>query len=498
MQTHPAAEALWLPTVVAAALGGGHHSCFFKRYSVYGEGNPMSQSRRKTVLPLLDTGLMLAIGLLYLLRAVTGWELLWLRAVVSGALLLIFLPRMSKSFRIPAWIFTLCGAAMLIWKEAPATVWAQGLNSMLLTAAIIVVMQTLSIAIGAGNYSQAISDAMRRCAKNQGVLYFLVEIFAHLLCSILNIGEVIIVLGSFDRKLTDQIEDYPNYVSGAIARGHCTAFLWAPGSVTVLMTLQLFGLEWPEYVLPAVGLACLGIALGGGMEYPKLRGRALAGEDTAPAPGSFRKLWTLAAVIVVIVCGISFLEPLFPQTSSGERLILAVAVVSVVWLLSQVRSGKIGEQIKKFCIDTLPDSGSLCAFFISMGFFSNALQYMGLDVILERAAAPLSTLPVLLLLAVVPLVIIAFSLIGVHPMVSLAVLAPLFTQLTGNASALQLSLSTALGCCLSYMLSPFAGLVLLLSHLLHLPARQIALARNFRFSVLYYVISVILITAFVS
>lgn len=458
----------------------------------------MAQSRKKIIPPLLDTGLMLAIGLLYLLRPVTGRALLWPRAVVSGALLLLFLPRMSRSFRIPAWLFTLCGGAILLWKGAPAEVWAQGLNSMLLTAAIIVVMQTLSIAIGAGDYSQAISDAMRRYAGNQGILYFLVELFAHLLCSILNIGEVIIVLSSFDQKLTQQIDDYPGYVSGAIARGHCTAFLWAPGSVTVLMTLQLFALDWAGYVLPAAGLACLGIALGGGLEYPRLRRRRLSGGKPSLSAASLGKLGTLAAVIVVIVCGISLLEPLFPRTSSGERLILAVAVVSVLWLLAQAPGGRLGGQIRTFCMDVLPDSGSLCAFFISMGFFSNALQYMGLDVLLEQAAAPLNALPALLLLALVPLVIMAFSLIGVHPMVSLAVLAPLFTQLAGSASALQLALATALGCCLSYMLSPFAGLILLLSHLLHLPARQIALARNFHFSLLYYAVSVVLIALFVA
>lgn len=450
----------------------------------------MATAKRIAVPPLLDTALLLAIGLLYVLRGLLGWTLLWPRAVVSGALLLLFLPRMSKSFRIPAWIFTLCGAAMLLWQRAPAEVWAQGLNSMLLTAAIIVVMQTLSIAIGTGNYSRAISDAMRRCARSQGSLYFLVEVFAHLLCSILNIGEVIIVLGSFDGDLKEKIHDFPHFSSSAISRGHCTAFLWAPGSVTVLMTLQLFGVDWSGYVLPAMALAVLGMALGGGLEYRRLRTHTLAGgQAVPPAPDSFRKLAVLGGVIAVIVCSVSLLEPFFPQTSSGERLILAVAAVSLVWLLSQCRAPGLGREIRRFCTDTLPDSGSLCAFFISMGFFSNALQYMGLDAVLKRAAVPLNALPVPLLLGAIPLVIIAFSLIGVHPMVSLAVLSPLFTQLTGSASLLQLSLSTALGCCLSYMVSPFAGLILLLSHLLHLPARQIAMGHNFRFSLLYYLIA---------
>lgn len=455
-----------------------------------------AQAKRRVIPPVLDTILLLSIGVFYLLRALTGWTLLWPRAIVSGVLLVLFLPRISSSFRIPAWIFTLCGAVLLIWKRAPAQVWAEGLNSMLQTVAIIVVMQTLSIAIGTGNYSRAISDALRRYARNQGVLYFLVELFAHLLCSILNIGEVIVLLSSFDQKLTDQIDDYPHFVSSAISRGHSAAFLWAPGSLTVLMTLQIFDMEWSQYMLPAIGLAVLGMAIGGATQYPRLRTYPMAKDKQAPAPGSFRKIAVLALVILVIVCSVSFLEPLLPNVSGGERLILAVAVVSAVWLLSQCRIPNLGGEVKKFAVDTLPDSGSLSAFFISMGLFSHALQYVGLDAVLNRAAAPLNALPLPLLLAVIPLMIVAFSLIGVHPMVSLAVLGPLLMQLVGGATALQLSLATALGCCLSYMVSPFAGLVLLLSHLLHLPPREIALRQNFRFSMLYYAVATVAICLF--
>jgi len=449
-----------------------------------------AKEKKRQVLPALASLLLGCIGICYVLRGLTGWSLLWPRAAAAGMLLIVYLPRISKAFRVPAWIFTFCGAGLLIWKQAPAEVWAAALNSMLQTVAIIAVMQTLSISIGLGNYSRAISDALRRYARDQGVLFFLVEVFAHLLCSILNIGEAIILLGSFDEELKGQINDYPHFVAGAITPGHSTAFLWAPGSLTVLLTLQIFGLEWSEYVLPALCIAAGGMVIAGAMRYPELHRKLLPRGNEPAAPGSPRKLAILGVVILVIVCSVSGLEPLMPHVGGGERLIVSVAVVSAVWLLSQCCTPGLGRELRRFCTVTLPDSGSLGAFFISMGLFSHALQYVGLDSVLDRAAAPLLTLPPVLLLAVVPLIIIAFSMIGVHPMVSLAVLGSLLTRLVGDATALQLALATALGCGLSYMISPFAGLILLLSHLLQLPPREVALKQNLRFSIVYYVVGI--------
>ena len=132
--------------------------------------------------------------------------------------------------------------------------------------------------------------------------------------------------------------------------------------------------------------------------------------------------------------------------------------------------------------------GSLNAFFVTMGLFSEGLQYAGFDIILEDSTEAFRQMPCIIILLLLPLIIIAFSMIGIHPMVSLAVLGPVMIQLVGNASVMQLALSTAMGCCLAYMISPFAGLILLLSQLLGLPPKKVALEYNFMHALIYYII----------
>ena len=188
----------------------------------------MIKEKKIKIISYCDTAFMLSIGFLYFLRVSLKLSLLWPRAAVAVLLLLRYLPVMSKSYKIPAWIFTIIGFTLLLWKQAPPLAWAKALTAMMPIVAIISVMQTLSISMGTGDYNAAVSTFLRKHAKNQGVLYYMIMLFSHFLCSILNLGEVIIVLNSIHRSISEQITDYQRYIRSAISRGHCTASFGLP------------------------------------------------------------------------------------------------------------------------------------------------------------------------------------------------------------------------------------------------------------------------------
>ncbi len=453
----------------------------------------MIKENKIKIISYCDTVLMLSIGFLYFLRVSLRLSLLWPRAAIAALLLVRYLPVMSKSYKLPAWIFTIIGISLLLWKQASPAEWAAALTAMLPIVAIISVMQTLSISMGAGDYNMAVSAFLSKRAGNQGVLYCMIELFSHFLCSILNLGEVIIVLNSINDGISKQIKDYKKYIGSAITRGHCTAFLWAPGSVTVLLTLQVFGMEWSAYFLPSFFLASVGLFLGGADQYFRLRSKNFFPSDIPSPPDSQKKVLILFLIILAIITGISVLGKVFPDSSSSEIMVFDVSVVSLLWLFSQSRKPGIKRELQKFSSKTLPAMGSLNAFFVSMGIFSESLQFAGFDHILEDSVDVFRQMPCILILLVLPLIIIAFSMVGIHPMVSLAVLGPVLLQLVGRASAMQLALSTAMGCCLAYMISPFAGLILLLSQLLDLSPKKLALEYNFLHSMLYYIVGTCII-----
>lgn len=440
-----------------------------------------------------DTLLMLSASFLYFLKVPTGLSLLWPRALIAAFLVIRHLPVMSKSYKLPAWIFTIIGITILFWKQAPLEEWAKALTSMMQTVAIVSIMQTLSVSMAAGYFNHAVSSFLRKYAGNQGILYYMIELFSHFLCSILNLGEVIIVLNSINESISGQIKDFKKYISCAISRGHCTAFLWAPGSVTVLLTLQIFDIEWSEYFMPSLFIAAIGLLLGGSGQYVKLRRYVLTSESVIIFSDTNRKVLTLCMIIIVIIVGITVLGNIFPNSSGSEIMVFDVTIVSSLWLLSQIRKPGIKSEFKKFAEKTLPSMGSLNTFFVTMGLFSESLQYAGFDKILENSTEIFRQMPCIIILMALPLIIIAFSMVGIHPMVSLAVLGPVMIQFEGNASVMQLALSTSMGCCLAYMISPFAGLIILLSQQLDLPPQKIALEYNFHHTLIYYIIGTAII-----
>lgn len=438
---------------------------------------------------------MLTISLLYCMKVLLRVSLLWPCAIAAGLLLVRYLPVMSKSYKTPGWIFTIIGVSILVWKQAPTEEWAKALTSMLPTVAIISSMQTLSVSMGAGDYNTAVSEFLKRHAGNQGILYCMIEMFSHFLCSILNLGEVIIVLNSINESISGQIKDYKKYIGCAISRGHCTAFLWAPGSVTVLLTLQIFGIEWTDYFLPAFGIAFLGLILGGASQFYSLRGEKFLPAECSASGDTTKKVLIIFGIILAIIAGVSLFGEVFPDSASTEIMVFDVLVVSSLWLITQSRKPDFKKEIKKFTLKTLPSMGSLNTFFITMGIFSESLQYAGFNHILEESTEVFRQMPCIIILLVIPIIIIAFSMLGIHPMVSLAVLGPVMVQLVGNATAMQLALSTAMGCCLAYMISPFAGLILVLSQLLGLTPKKLALEYNFSHSVIYYILGTAIIYA---
>lgn len=447
----------------------------------------------KQISPYFDTCLMLSAGFLYFLRVLFGTSLLYACTIVAILMLIRYLPVMSKSYKLPAYVFTLLSFFLLARSHAPFEEWARALTSMMNVVAMVSIMQTLSVSMNVGNYNKAVSAFLSKHAKNQGILYYIVELFSHFLCSILNLGEAVIVLNAIDDNVSNQIKDYKKYISGAISRGHCTAFLWAPGSVTVLLTLQIFKIEWTEYMLPAFLIGLIGLLLGGMGQYSEYKKIPFISAETSEAGSSARKIAILCLIILTITFGMSVLNKIFPNSTSSEIMVFDVTIVSFFWLLFQIKRPGITHEIKRFSTKTLPTMGSLNTFFITMGLFSESIRYAGFNHIIQSSAEVFRQLPCILLLFVLPLIIILFSLIGIHPMVSLAVLSPLLIQLVGNASPMQLALVTAMGCCLSYMISPFAGLILLLSQLLDLEPRQLALEYNLRYSLAYYIIGVLIV-----
>lgn len=438
----------------------------------------------------ISNGAMMALAALFLAESLSGISLAWATAIAAAVVLGVNLPVMGKTFRLPAWIFFLLGAAILLAGRAPLIQWAEGLNSMLKTAVILIVMQSLSLAMGRSGCEGAVTRCLQAGAASTAALYCLIMLLAHLLASVMSLGSVVVILAAIGPALSGRLERPNRFISSSVSVGYCTLFLWAPGTVTVLMSMQVFSLNWSEYFLPAFGLAILGLVLGAAFALLRFRGGRLSGgparDGEALLPSDRWKILQLVLVLAVIVVGVSLLERLGFSTSTGRLLVVTLAV-ALIWLLV-TRSPSSGGLLRSWWNTYLPRNEDLSAFFLSMGVFSAAIEYSGLSGFLARICQSNEALLSPLVLPLLPLVLVGLSLVGIHPFMSVLMVGPILADLNLAAAPLQLGLAMSLGCCLSYMLSPFAGLILALSS--GLKARPLRICRgNLGYAFIYYILA---------
>lgn len=281
-------------------------------------------------------------------------------------------------------------------------------------------------------------------------------------------------------------------MASSVSWCYCTLFLWAPGTVTVLMSMQIFGLSWQSYFPPAFALSTLGLALGVGISFLRFHGQTLLGNHPPAAPAAWKQVKRLILILIVIVAAITILERLGFSTSTG-RLLITILIVAAVWLLAQGRVPEMPSVFQLWWQDYLPRNQDLSAFFLSMGVFSAAIQYSGFAVRLTDFCAARQDLLGSLVLPLLPMSIVAFSLVGLHPFVSVLMVGPILAEMILPVSSLQLGLAMSLGCCLSYMLSPFAGLILTLSQELRESPARICLRANLPFAIPYYLLATLVI-----
>lgn len=429
---------------------------------------------------------MAAMTLLYLLEVLAGLPAGKAAAAAGAVVLAARLPAMGKTFRTPAWVFFLAGAGILLATGAPVSQWLTGLYSMLKTAVILIVMQGLSLAMGRGRYQEAVGECLGGGAGSPVRLFWMVMLLAHLLASVMSLGSVVVILAAIAPALRG--EGSKRFLAASVSWGYCTLFLWAPGTVTVLMSMQVFDLRWQSYFPPALLLALLGLGLGavlaGVLFRNEARSLALPAGET-PSREAWGKVGRLAAVLLVIVAGITLLERLGFSTSTG-RLLAVTLAVSALWLLAQGRRPGMPPVLRTWWEEALPRNGDLSCFFLAMGIFSGAVQYAGLAQMLTDFCQSRQGLLGPLVLPLLPAVVVLFSLVGLHPFVSVLMIGPILAGAGLPASPLQLGLAMSLGCCLSYMLSPFAGLILALSGGLEEPPARICVRSNLAYALLYY------------
>jgi len=416
---------------------------------------------------------------------------------------------MSGGFRAAGAVFAVAGAAILSVTRQPFSVWLSSVGSMTNIVAIVAIMLTFVIPIRIGVYDDAIRSWIIRYFRGERALYLLSMATTHVLGSFSSFGCVPVSFAVFEKALKGSVRDYPRFISTAVSRGYVLAALWAPGAINLYLVAQSTGIPWPAIFLPGFILALAGMGLSlllecvpGGVTYPRVdKPQALdkGAENISEDEERLKIVHILIVVVVFIV-----LVLLFDRLRIGapyNRIILAGLLITTTWTLFLSRGEKFKESnagsgpwkensdavetkvvLREYWEKDILKIVDVGPFFVAMGVFSSSLEHSGLMDFLAPVLNASSGFLGPWTLVAASLLIALFSIVGVHPYITIVLLGNMLARAELPIPMLTIALALAVGGAASYMISPFAGVIMTVSRFTGVKASDIALRWNWKYS----------------
>ncbi len=430
------------------------------------------------------------LTLLHLLKLFPFAIPAWIMAVAALVTMISGLFVMTGGFKKITFIFAILSVLVLIYFRQPIKVWISSINSMTNIVAILAAMQTVAIPFSMGRYNKSLRTWMEKAFRSERPLFSFSMLIAHILTIFLTMGAVPFSVAVLDDTVKAHATEPTRFLSSAISRGFILALLWAPSATNLILTVQATGVQWSKLLLPGIIMALLGFGLSywveilpGGILYKKVDFAISTNSvDGERGRSIFHVVFAVCAIIFLVLT----LELL--HVSTGYiRILIAGLVVSLIWSLIIYDKESFRSASKEYWNDGLLKVKDTGPFFVAIGFFAGALEASGLlNVVMPFVHAGVDWLG-MGAVVVIPFVMILLAIIGLHPFITIVFFGKILSMASISIPPLTIALSLSMGGAISYMISPFAGIIMSISSYTNAKASDIALRWNWKFSVALFI-----------
>lgn len=423
-------------------------------------------------------------------------------AIASLLVLIGGFHHLGTAFKWATGIFFILGLLIAGYEHFSLSMVINAVNSMDNLIVLLIVMQLFTVPIAVGRYQNSIVTLVNgKLPTNRGLFAFTMLI-TFLLSSILSMGTVPIIYSILGPTIKQRLgEKYNHFSSVAISRSFTLGTLWAPGAATIFLISTITHVPLQKLVVPSFILGLLGLLLALLIELhalpAKKNGKQIKSRGNTTR-AMLQVFQIILAVVVLLVIAFTLIH-----LEIGEAMIdvtLAGLVVILFWLLAlQVgdhdhqRTVKAG---KEYLQSGLMRGGSLAPFFVAIGLFSNVFEHSQVSKIIGRFLTPYIAHLSWGALILVPLLVVILSLIGIHPLASVTLLGQVMMGINLPFNALAIALGLNIGSVLAYMMSPFAGIVVVIANILGTSPATVSLKWNGKYCVNLFILSIIFIIGY--
>ena len=432
---------------------------------------------------------LVAVSLLYTINSLLPVDLSLITGVIGLVVMISGIPLVKASYGKPALIFITISLILIFYYSLAPEVIITGINQMLSIVAIMTALQLFIVPVRAGGYDRILVRYLKGRFSRESTLYVFISLIAHMVGSFMLFGTVPMLYAFFEKPLNEMVRKPDRFSVTAIGRSFTLVTLWAPGAVSVVLTLESTGADWIKVLPVAVILTVLGLATSVGLEALMVfKGKKLAPPQAGQNDGykgDKLKILTLFIIAGVLFAGILILDLL--DLLTGSSRVIAVGLLTVlVWTGVQRKGNNLKVHLGEYWNKSLSVVPDLAAMFLSMGIFTAVIRvcpFMAFiqDWILSvtQQIGPFS------FLILTPFIVL-LSLTGIHPFIGVVFMGTLLSSVMPEQSTM-IALALLLGSAVSYSISPFAGTLITLSRFAGCSPAKAALSWNGLFSLIFLV-----------
>lgn len=428
----------------------------------------------------VERTLLFSIAAVYLAFQLTRLEML---IFLQGGLVLLAIALLLPKLKGTTFWLTLCfmviGVVLLSVQKAEPQIWFEsaGVNVTIVTLFLFAPLFGIPVRIPA--YVEALKRFFEQRLRSKTALFAGTQLLTQMMGVFINVGSISVV---YHMVFVKPQHGMTRLLANAMNRGFAGAILWSPYFAAMTLVTTSLGLSWSSVLFYMLGLAVLSIAVSWTVDLRELNRAEMEKqpetvkmeEDRASLPMGLA-LYLIAAIAVIIS-----MEQVIPLPMV-ILICIAAVLFPLIWCLAKGETAVYRSGIKNHVTVTFPALQKEMTLFMAAGFFSGSIGVTNLGSYVPSLLGDIP-LPISVTFTVLTILLIAgTSLIGLHPIVPVTLLAggidPLSVQISPVYFAVLLLGSWAL----SNPISPASAVNNLLAGLLKKPVFEMA-SPNYKFA----------------
>lgn len=428
----------------------------------------------------MEKTIIFSIAAVYIIKQLTQLAML---TPLLGCLVFIAIALLLPKLKgLMLWLtvsFMVVGAVLMLLQKADARVWFEAAEINVTIVTLFLFAPLFGIPVRHPEYVEALKRFFEANLRSKIGLFVGTQLLTQIMGVFINIGSIPVV---YQMVFVKPQHDMSRLLANALNRGFAGAILWSPYFAAMALITSALSLPWSSILPYLLGLAILSLVVSWAVELRELRqteteppqreSATMQGKAAFPLGLS---IYLITAILVILVLEWTVELPMVMLTCIGAVLF------PLIWCMAKGAMTVYSQGLKNHVTVTLPALQREITLFLAAGFFSGSIGATRfgdtVPVLLEQI--PLS---VSLTFSVFTVALIAgTSLIGLHPIVPVTMLAggidPLSVQISPTYFAVLLLGSWAL----SNPISPASAVNNLLAGLFKKPVFEVA-APNYKFA----------------